>query len=366
MTNTSNFIRTVLNGLLCDNPLCEKCGRIVARNNNNTQHPIEHHGSNKTEEELRATTRRPLSSAKITLLMQSVKNFIPKLSCRKSKGECGRIGVFGGATLYTGASYLAAISALRCGADMLHIFCTKEAGPVLRGFCPDMLIHPNLDQEYGLVELDAWLPLLDCVVLGHGLGHSQHMVARVAILMEKVRQYNIPVVIDGDGLLCAMKNPDIVRNYPRAVLTPNADELVNLAQIVLCRTVDKSICPDGDVIQEIANGLGNLTVIQKGATDLISNGNLTEECYTAGSPRRCGGQGVILSGVLATFLSWAYREEHCQELNLPVLAGWGACSLVRECAEQGFRKCGRGMTAEDMIQRIDIEFRRLFESETFF
>ena len=49
-------------------------------------------------------------------------------------------------------------------------------------------------------------------------------------------------------------------------------------------------------LQELAAGLGNLTVVHKGATDLVSDGRWTEECGAGGSPRRCGGQGDLLSG----------------------------------------------------------------------
>jgi NAD(P)H-hydrate repair Nnr-like enzyme with NAD(P)H-hydrate dehydratase domain len=36
------------------------------------------------------------------------------------KGQCGRIGVFGGCIMYTGAPYFAAISALKAGADLVR------------------------------------------------------------------------------------------------------------------------------------------------------------------------------------------------------------------------------------------------------
>ena len=42
------------------------------------------------------------------------------------------------------------------------------------------------------------------------------------------------------------------------------------------------------------------------------------ECTETGSPRRCGGQGDILSGSIATFLSWYHLSPHkCVSLSLP-------------------------------------------------
>lgn len=61
-----------------------------------------------------------------------VKQLVPRLTTELHKGECGRIAVFGGCVLYTGAPYFAAISALRCGADLVHVFCEKAAGSVIK------------------------------------------------------------------------------------------------------------------------------------------------------------------------------------------------------------------------------------------
>ena len=32
------------------------------------------------------------------------------------------------------------------------------------------------------------------------------------------------------------------------------------------------------------------------------------KCEQVGSPRRCGGQGDLLSGVMTVFLYWAYKN----------------------------------------------------------
>lgn len=51
--------------------------------------------------------------------------------------------------------------------------------------------------------------------------------------------------------------------------------------------------------------LGNVTILSKGATDVVSNGRLAICCAGSGSNRRCGGQGDLLSGALAVFFHWA-------------------------------------------------------------
>lgn len=68
--------------------------------------------------------------------------------------------------MYTGAPYFSAISALKTGADLVHVFCEREAGQVIKAYSPELIVHPVLDTEYVMEEIDQWLPRFHCVVLG--------------------------------------------------------------------------------------------------------------------------------------------------------------------------------------------------------
>jgi ATP-dependent NAD(P)H-hydrate dehydratase len=48
---------------------------------------------------------------------------IPLLTKSRYKGQNGKVGVIGGSFEYTGAPYYAAISAVKGGGDLAHIFC---------------------------------------------------------------------------------------------------------------------------------------------------------------------------------------------------------------------------------------------------
>ena len=88
--------------------------------------------------------KRSTISAKESEMLQKVKSIVPKLTHQLHKGECGRIAVFGGCVLYTGAPYFAAISALKAGADLVHVFCEKAAGSVIKSYSPELIVHPVL------------------------------------------------------------------------------------------------------------------------------------------------------------------------------------------------------------------------------
>ena len=127
------------------------------------------------------------------------------------------------------------------------------------------------------------------------------------------------------------------------------------------------MCADPDTVGDLARALGHLTVLHKGTHDVISDGRTTEHCHSAGSPRRCGGQGDLLAGLLATFLGWGTWRggEDSGSINTCLVAAWGACRLARACAAQAFSVHGRGMLTEDCVAAIHSEFARLYESETF-
>ena len=50
------------------------------------------------------------------------------------------------------------MAALRTGADSAHVFCDAAAASVIRGYTTELVIHPVLDQEYGMEEVSPAPP----------------------------------------------------------------------------------------------------------------------------------------------------------------------------------------------------------------
>lgn len=107
-----------------------------------------------------------------------------------------------------------------------------------------------------------------------------------------------------------------------------------------------------------------MTIIRKGAEDLISNGNnIVLSCTETGSNRRCGGQGDVLAGVLGTFSWWAQWAKQKQvkvDVDEMLLACYAACMITRACNREAFAEKHRGMTTPDMITKIPEVFEKLF------
>ncbi|XP_068631078.1 ATP-dependent (S)-NAD(P)H-hydrate dehydratase [Battus philenor] len=291
-------------------------------------------------------------------MIKLVKSCIPPLDGKSHKGQAGRIGVIGGSLEYTGAPYFAGISALKVGADLVHIFCTSPAATVIKSYSPELIVHPLLDQPNAVNDISPWLDRLHVVVIGPGLGRDPKIFEVVMELIKTINRKNIPLVIDADGLYLITQNLSLIKNFKSSViLTPNKIEFERLSEKV-----------NG---QSGLNGLGeNIVVFKKGSTDEVfcALSYAQWKSNSGGSGRRCGGQGDILSGSIATFLHWMLSN--VDKLNISSradqtiitssLSCFAASILVRMCNEKAFRMYGRSMLAGDMIEYIHEAFQELY------
>ncbi|XP_074917597.1 ATP-dependent (S)-NAD(P)H-hydrate dehydratase isoform X8 [Chelonoidis abingdonii] len=314
-------------------------------------------------------------------IFQLVRNVIPPLTAKKHKGQDGRIGIVGGCQEYTGAPYFAAISALKVGADLSHVFCTKDAAAVIKSYSPELIVHPVLDSPNAVHEVEKWLPRLHSVVIGPGLGRDDVLLENAKGIIEKAKVKGIPIVIDADGLWLISQQPSLIQGYQRAILTPNYMEFSRLYEAMLRDPVDSN--DHHGCVLRLSQAMGNLTVVQKGERDLISDGekawstvvdfllckdvphhSVVLVCSHEGSSRRCGGQGDLLSGSLGVLAHWAFLAgpEKTNGQNPFLVAAFGACSLTRQCNNQAFQKYGRSMTTSDMVSEVGTAFNKLFET----
>ncbi|GJP56742.1 hypothetical protein CLOM_g15794 [Closterium sp. NIES-68] len=333
--------------------------------------------------------------ANLELMISAIRAFVPELASGKHKGQAGKIAVIGGCREYTGAPFFAAFSALKLGADIAHVFCSREAAPVIKAYSPELIVHPALRESYD-VKLDTpdqrkeiveaavktvsdWLSRMDCVVIGPGLGRDSLLQECVADIMTAARQASIPMVIDADGLHLVSNQPHLITSYPLAILTPNVNEFSRLSQVVASqRDSTAAAAASGgssnpaSSLAELATDLGNVTIVEKGAADGISDGKTVLECGLFGSPRRCGGQGDVLSGSIAVFFVWARKwqqrlqaqqqegvssDAEMQHLvaeqlsdNPAIMAAFAGSLVVRRAASAAFAKNKRSMTTTNIIE----------------
>ncbi|CAF2370639.1 unnamed protein product [Rotaria sp. Silwood2] len=320
-------------------------------------------------------------------LLQSFRKVIPPLLFDTHKGESGRIGVVGGCEEYTGAPIFASMAAFRTGADLVHVFCAKNAAIPIKSFSPDLIVHPLLDSKSFADDIGKWLPRLHALVIGPGLGRDEHILSNVEQLIGILRKQDqpIPIVIDADGLYLISEKPHLINNYENCILTPNIIEFERLYEKVT-GVKSKEIKQEDNkkrLAQKLAEAL-QVNVLMKGHLDTISSPHNQEpmQCGIEGSPRRCGGQGDLLAGALAVSYYWAIRNrskiEHqptnsekssvinenlnyLSKLTPAQVAAYGASALVRTASQTVFNQLGRSMISADILKEIGPTFNKIFE-----
>ncbi|KAA8524197.1 hypothetical protein F0562_010620 [Nyssa sinensis] len=104
-------------------------------------------------------------------------------------------------------------------------------------YSSELLVHPVLEESYSvrdedkrsvsakvLAAVDKWMERFNCHVVGSGLGRDPFHLDCATQIMKHVRQSNVSIVIDGNGLFLVTNYLDLVRGYSLAILTPNVNE----------------------------------------------------------------------------------------------------------------------------------------------
>ncbi|KAI8881733.1 YjeF domain-containing protein [Backusella circina FSU 941] len=300
--------------------------------------------------------------------ISKVRQLIPPLSHHLHKGQAGRVGVVGGSEDYTGAPYFSGIAAMKVGVDLCHIFCEPGAGTVIKAYSPDLIVHPYLrtTEKQGadgpsikeiVDRVTTIFSRLHVLVVGPGLSRDSLMLDTAKELILKAREKDMAIVVDADGLYLVQQHPETVKDYKKAVLTPNVVEFQRLCERMNIDTKGK---PGDQTAMALSKALGGVTVVQKGGVDYITNGTDILKCDVEGGLKRMGGQGDILSGAIAAFLAWgkAYEErvwEHSNEIqskDIAMYAAWSGCCISRGSSKLAFRKHKRAVLTSHMLEEI--------------
>ena len=218
-----------------------------------------------------------------------------------------------------GAAYYCGVAALRTGADSAHVFCDAAAASVIRGYTTELVIHPVLDQEYGMEEVSPAQHWVGVIMLcgrwtpgcrgwtawwwgpasartsqcwaGENMSRVTCHVScdvsrdRISLVLQKTVALNIPVIVDGDGLWHIVHQPATLTGYTRAVVTPNTVELDYLHHTFCGPGPSAEQLSAAETCSALAAALGHVTIVAKGGRDIVTNGRVSLGCSTPGSPK---------------------------------------------------------------------------------
>ncbi|PWR70038.1 NAD(P)H-hydrate dehydratase [Methanospirillum lacunae] len=256
---------------------------------------------------------------------------IPDRNPSAHKGIGGSILVIGGGP-YQGAPYLAGMSALRAGADIVRV-----ASPSPLQF-PDLIHIPTKNEQVSEDDIDILANLCensDVVICGMGLGPDSHEV------VTKIAPFCKKAVFDAD----ALRLPLPVAK--ESLYTPHTGEFTRITGI----NPGTEIHARADAVKKASD---NGTILLKGETDIISDGNRIRFNRTGTPAMTTGGTGDVLAGVCgALFVVLPAFDAAC----IGAYATGSAGELVT-------KQTGYGLTAQDIIPAIpQILYRHIIERD---
>lgn len=329
-----------------------------------------------------------------------VDKVIPKLNQNKIKGQNGVVGVIGGSFEYCGAPYYSAVSALKSGVDLSHVFCHVDAAIPIKSYSPELIVHPGFDNNIENKELlkktCRWFKSMDVLVYGPGMGREEPTPLIFDLLLtESMKLREIIHILDADALwhFIHSKNYEMyVNEIPFFIVTPNIteygrmhkmffgqdindnqnnftlDDLLSIIkleedQIILFDDLNKLELDNPQVFNlfkkeiQLTIFLKNKILVKKGKVDIITDGSAIYLVSNRGSQKRCGGLGDILGGVISAFCAMVKKEfDKSYEIeinNKTIMEAIALASYIcRLSSEHAYSKHGYSLTAPDVINEL--------------
>lgn len=254
------------------------------------------------------------------------------------KGTFGKILLLCGSRGYTGAAYLAAMGALRCGAGLTFLGVPESIYEIEAVKLNEPVVFPLPEEEgkysvHAVAEIENRLPSVDAVLIGCGMGKSTGTLAVVKFVLQHA---SCPVVVDADGINVLAAHKDLLRGriYP-TVLTPHEGEFVRFGG---------SVGENRMVSAAYFAREWNCVLLLKGHETCITDGN-TIYLNKSGNPGMAvGGSGDVLAGMIVSLLG-----QKISALEAAACGAWLHGAAGDLCAAQ----LGQyGMLPSDMLNYL--------------
>lgn len=252
------------------------------------------------------------------------------------KGENGEVLVIGGSEQYLNTPAIAALGALRAGCDVVRTAAPADSAGHIASFALDVIPvslegdHLHDDHVGRLVPL---IKSSDCAVIGPGIGTRSETWDTVQRILELTES---PIVVDADALPAIKDRSEVVRD--NLVLTPHSAEFEAVASVSPPTDMEAR----KEMVSRHAQKLG-CTILLKGGTDVISDGDRTET-NTTGTPYLAkGGTGDVLAGITASLIAQDNRsfESACT-------AAW----VNGTAGDQAVNRYGRGFLLDEHLRCV--------------
>lgn len=267
------------------------------------------------------------------------------------KGDYGRIIIVGGSKDYSGAPALAALAALKTGADLAIIIAPEVISQAIRSFSPNLIVREYEGEFFNEKGLEVTLNHIgkaDTIIIGPGLSLNEETINPTLKLIKEIKELNKKAVIDADAIKICAKRRSILKGL-NGVITPHAGEFKILTGVKLPPEENKGWINRMEIVKEQSRKLG-VTILLKAHYDIISNGEKVKINRTGNPGMTVGGTGDVLTGITSTFLAWN---------NKPFKAATAAAFINGLAGDLAVNEVGFHITATDVLNKIPEAFKQI-------
>jgi ADP-dependent NAD(P)H-hydrate dehydratase len=189
------------------------------------------------------------------------------------------------------------MAALRTGADLVYLAVPKLIATAIRSLSPDLIVFPIADAKLTTGAADAlmkWLPAIDSLVLGPGIGR-QNIEGAKKLVREICLERKVKISLDAEA-----QNVDIYNmiKHKDCVTTPHPGEFKRVFGVESGETLSAKI----ESTTSKAKDYG-ITIVLKGSESVVTDGSTIFVNRTGSPGMTCGGIGDTLSGVIGALIA---------------------------------------------------------------
>ncbi len=280
-----------------------------------------------------------------------IRHMLPQRHPNAHKGSHGHVLVVAGSIGKSGAAVLASQAALRAGAGLVTLAVPAGLNAAMEVQLTEVMTLPVAESPTGCMAaaafdtIEAFLPHVNAMVLGPGLGISLETLQLVQRLLQRT---TVPVVLDADGLTLVADDPEMLKACQAPlILTPHPGELGRLLQVSPADIQADRLDVALDFVRD-----ARVHLILKGAHTVIytPDGHRWINC-TGNAAMATAGTGDVLAGLIGALLA--------QGLS-PLQAAQGGVYLHGLAGDQVCAGLGpTGLIASDLIRELPHTMHRV-------
>lgn len=225
-----------------------------------------------------------------------IKSILPKRLSNSHKGTFGRLLCICGSKNMPGAAYYSISAASRAGVGLVQSVIPEEIYTVVASRTLDSLFYPVCNNfNIAWNEINSLLPRVTAVLVGCGMGWNEFTKK---IVYKLIKECQVPLVIDADGINVVSENIDILREAKSdVILTPHIKEMSRL----IGKNTDYVLKNKFEVAKKFSKEY-RLTLILKDSQTIISNSCGYLYLNSTGNESMAkGGSGDVLAGMVGSF-----------------------------------------------------------------